>query len=72
MDQQGHESRQAADCAHDVAFKREPGFRIDELGAESQCCLFALASLCAGERDAVQVLRRLLRRVRPTVVPQTR
>jgi hypothetical protein len=30
----------------------------------------ALASLCAGERDAVQVLRRLLGRVRPTVVPQ--
>jgi hypothetical protein len=37
--------------------------------AESQLALAALASLCAGERDAVQVLRRLLRRVRPTVVP---
>jgi hypothetical protein len=29
--------------------------------AESQLALAALASLCAGERDAVQVLRRLLR-----------
>jgi hypothetical protein len=36
---------------------------------ESQLALSALASLCAGERDAVEVLRRLLRRVRPTVVP---
>jgi hypothetical protein len=36
--------------------------------AESQLALAALASLCAGERDAVQVLRRWLRRVRPTIV----
>ena len=36
---------------------------------ESQLALAALASLCAGERDAVEVLRRLLRRVRPMVVP---
>jgi hypothetical protein len=36
--------------------------------AESQLALAALASLCAGEREGVQVLRRLLRRVRPTVV----
>jgi hypothetical protein len=36
--------------------------------AESQLALAALASLCAGERDAVEILRRLLRRVRPTVV----
>jgi hypothetical protein len=40
--------------------------------AESQLALAALASLCAGERDAVEVLRRLLRRVRPTVVPAAR
>ena len=39
--------------------------------AESQLALAALASLCAGERDAVEVLRRLLRRVRPTVVPRS-
>ena len=32
---------------------------------ESQLALAALASLCAGERDAVEVLRRLLRRARP-------
>ena len=38
--------------------------------AESQLALAALASLCAGERDSVQVLRRLLRRVRPTGVPR--
>lgn len=38
--------------------------------AESQLALAALASLCAGERDAVAVLRRLLRRVRPAVTPQ--
>jgi hypothetical protein len=37
--------------------------------AESQLALAALASLCAGEREAVGVLRRVLRRVRPTVVP---
>jgi hypothetical protein len=39
--------------------------------AESQLALAALASLCAGEQDSVEVLRRLLRRVRPTVVPRT-
>jgi hypothetical protein len=31
---------------------------------ESQLALAALASLCAGERDAIEVLRRLLRRAR--------
>jgi hypothetical protein len=36
--------------------------------AESQLALSALASLCAGERDTLEVLRRLLRRVRPTYV----
>ena len=36
--------------------------------AESQLALAALASLCAGERDSVQVLRRLLTRVRPGLV----
>lgn len=35
--------------------------------AESQLALAALASLCAGERDAVEVLRRLLRRIRPAL-----
>ena len=38
--------------------------------AESPLALAALASLCAGERDAIEVLRRLLRRVRPMVVPR--
>jgi len=38
--------------------------------AESQLALAALASLCAGEREAVQMLRRLLGRVRPTVAPR--
>jgi hypothetical protein len=37
--------------------------------AESQLALAALASLCAGERDAIKVLRRLLRRARPTHLP---
>jgi len=36
--------------------------------AESQLALAALASLCAGERESVEILRRLLRRVRPTLV----
>jgi hypothetical protein len=36
---------------------------------ESQLALAALATLGAGERDAIEVLRRLLRRVRPTAVP---
>jgi hypothetical protein len=31
--------------------------------------LAALGSLCAGEREAVQSLRRLLRRVRPGLLP---
>ena len=38
--------------------------------AESQLALAALASLCADERDAVEILRRLVRRVRPKVVPR--
>jgi hypothetical protein len=38
--------------------------------AESQLALAALASLCAGERDAIDVLRRLLRRSGPSVVPR--
>lgn len=37
--------------------------------AESQLALAALASLTAGERDAIHVLHRLLKRVRPTLVP---
>jgi hypothetical protein len=35
---------------------------------ESQLALAALASLCAGQREAVPLLRRLLRRVRPTLL----
>jgi hypothetical protein len=38
--------------------------------AESQLALAALASLCAGERDAVQILRSLARRARPTFIPR--
>lgn len=37
--------------------------------AESQLALAALASLCAGEQQAIDLLRRLLRRAHPTVVP---
>ena len=33
--------------------------------AEAQLALVALAALCAGDREAVGVVRRLLRRVRP-------
>src|SRR3954470_18564748 len=36
--------------------------------AESQLALAALASLCAGQRDAIALLRRLLRRVKPTLL----
>src|SRR6267154_1304244 len=36
--------------------------------AESQLALAALASLCAGEREAIDLLRKLLRRVRPTLL----
>jgi hypothetical protein len=35
--------------------------------AESQLALAALASLCAGQRDAAGILRALVRRVQPTV-----
>jgi hypothetical protein len=38
--------------------------------AESQLALAALASLCAGEREAIEVLRRLLRRVPTLEVPR--
>jgi hypothetical protein len=38
--------------------------------ADAQLALAALAALCAGDREAVGVLRRLVRRVRPTLVPQ--
>jgi hypothetical protein len=37
---------------------------------ESQFALTALAALCRGDRDAIGVLRRLLRKVRPTLVPR--
>jgi hypothetical protein len=36
--------------------------------AESQLALSALASLCAGERDAVKILRAVLRRANPTLL----
>jgi len=39
--------------------------------AESQLALAALASLCAGERDSVGLLRTLLRRARPRLVRRT-
>lgn len=35
--------------------------------AESQLALAALASLCAGEREALTILRRLIQRVRLTL-----
>jgi len=38
--------------------------------ADSQLALAALSALCAGDRDAIELLRRLLRRVRPTLVSQ--
>jgi hypothetical protein len=38
--------------------------------AESQFALAALAALCAGDRDAIGVLRRLLRKVCPTLLPK--
>ena len=36
--------------------------------AESQLALAALASVCAGERESVEILCRLLRRVTPTLI----
>jgi hypothetical protein len=39
--------------------------------AESQLALAALSSLCAGERDAIQNLRRLVRRAKPTLTSRT-
>jgi hypothetical protein len=38
--------------------------------AESQFALAALVALCDGNRDAIGVLRRLLRKTRPTLVHQ--
>jgi hypothetical protein len=37
---------------------------------ESQLALAALASLCAGDREAIGLLRRLLRRAQPLLVPR--
>jgi hypothetical protein len=37
--------------------------------AESQLALAAVASLCAGERDALKILRGVLRRAKPTLLP---
>jgi hypothetical protein len=37
---------------------------------ESQLAPAALADLCAGSRESVPVLKRLLRRVKPTLLPQ--
>ena len=37
---------------------------------ESQLALAALMNLCAGEPDAADILRRLVRRARPTLVPR--
>lgn len=37
---------------------------------ESLFALAALAALCRGDRDAIGVLRRLLRKVRPTLMPR--
>jgi hypothetical protein len=36
--------------------------------SESQLALAALGSLCAGEQGAAEILRRLLRKTRPTLV----
>jgi hypothetical protein len=36
---------------------------------ESQLALAALADLCAGSKESIPVLKRLLRRVRPTMLP---
>jgi len=38
--------------------------------AESQLALGALASLCVGERETIEILRRLLHRVKPPPVPR--
>lgn len=38
--------------------------------AESQLALAALENLCAGDAEATAILRRLVRRVRPTLVPR--
>jgi hypothetical protein len=38
--------------------------------SESALALAVLMALCAGDREALGLLRRLVRRVRPTVVPR--
>jgi hypothetical protein len=38
--------------------------------SESALALAALIALCQGDREALGLLRRLVRRVRPTVVPR--
>lgn len=38
--------------------------------ADSQLALAALASLCSGDRDALSLLRKLVRRAQPLLVPR--
>lgn len=38
--------------------------------SDSQLALSALASLCAGDREALDLLRRVLRRAHPLLVPR--
>jgi hypothetical protein len=38
--------------------------------SESQLALSALGALREGDKDAAEILRRLLRRVRPTLLPR--
>jgi hypothetical protein len=40
--------------------------------AEAQLALAALASLCAGGREALELLRALVRRARPALLPTMR
>ncbi len=47
-----------------------PRLRDEPTLAESQFALAGLTALCAGNRDAIGVLRWLIRKVRPTLLPR--
>lgn len=55
-----------------VAVRWHGRLEVESIGltlAESQLALAALGALRAGDREAVTILKRMLRRVRPTLVP---
>jgi hypothetical protein len=66
-------AEQRPERAQAAALRWHGRFEIESTAltvAESQLALAALAALCTGDREAAAILKRLLRRVRPTSLPR--